>query len=103
MKDMEEYDNDEYMMMVCLNNVKNYLWQTDVHISIRREYCMKDMMDGTPIPANIIPFYIHISFPFLRWQIVTLFPARNEDNPLHQVLVCSNITVEGQQSDINGR
>ena len=25
MKDMEEYDNDEYMMMVCLNNVKNYL------------------------------------------------------------------------------
>ena len=25
MKDMEEYENDEYMMMVCLNNVKNYL------------------------------------------------------------------------------
>ena len=84
-------------MMARLTDDKNYLWQTVVHISIKREYCMKDVMDGTPIPANIILLYIHVSFLFsLNGNLVfqlELFP--NEDNQLHQLLICCNITVEG--------
>ena len=77
-------------------NDKNYLWQTVVHISIKREYCMKDVMDGTPIPANIIPLYIHVSFPFSNYNFVFQVElSPNDDNQFYQLLVCCNITVEG--------
>ena len=83
-------------MMARLTDDKNYLWQTVVHISIKREYCMKDVMDGTPIPANIILLYILVSFPFSNYNFVfQLELSSNDDNQLHQLLICCNITVEG--------